>query len=255
MIKIGIFGDTGVVGSEIGRILKHHPSADVVYRKNSEREEGSLGDCELVFLALKDEDSLREVPQLLRAGKRIIDMSVAFRLNKEAVYGLPAVFRKQIREAKLVANPGCYATVFILTMKPLESYVKGPLSVNAISGRSGSRKEVLDASNQVTYNWGTNHKHVPEMEKYAEIKVRNFSPIVSESVSKGINMNIEFPLSEDLDGSDAEKAERLRAAIVDAYEDEDLIKVVLDTNDKKYGDGDVNDTHFVLINKVRKSII
>jgi len=133
------------------------------------------------------------VPKLLDAGLKVIDLSADYRLNDAAtytewygekhadperlastVYGLPELFRWQIREARLVANPGCYPTSAILALAP---FLKGGLIdpreiiVDAKSGVSGAGRtpkltthfpecnESLSA-----YNVGR-HRHTPEIEQ------------------------------------------------------------------------------------------
>jgi len=101
----------------------------------SERE------VDLIFLATPHEQSRTWVPEALDHGLRVIDLSGAWRLNEpsnravykfdapeesvadalqaESVYGMPELHRDEIRNARLVANPGCYATSVILALKPL----------------------------------------------------------------------------------------------------------------------------------------
>lgn len=96
---------------------------------------------EILFLATPHEQSREWVPAALDAGMRVIDLSGAWRLHtpanaavyklqdadvklaaalqSEAVYGCPELHRDEIREARLVANPGCYATSIILALSPL----------------------------------------------------------------------------------------------------------------------------------------
>ena len=96
---------------------------------------------EVVFLATPHEMSREAVPEARKRGLRVIDLSGAWRLEEaanravygfedegsaaalhaqaEAVYGMPELHRDEIREAGLVANPGCYATSVILALKPL----------------------------------------------------------------------------------------------------------------------------------------
>src|SRR3989344_671155 len=136
-IPIALFGDTGMVGKEIEKIVNGHDKVYIEHRQNSKRSEGSLDRCELAFLATKDPESMQFAPGLIGAGKKVIDMSGAFRLSaeefkkwymmehicpdlfKEAVYGLPAFFSEEISKARLVANPGCYPTAVILALAPL----------------------------------------------------------------------------------------------------------------------------------------
>ena len=72
-----------MVGSELLKILSSHDMVEVIYRKNSSREQGNLGDCDLVFLATKDEQSMIEAPIALDLGAKVIDLSGAYRLPRE----------------------------------------------------------------------------------------------------------------------------------------------------------------------------
>jgi N-acetyl-gamma-glutamyl-phosphate reductase len=265
MYKIGVFGDTGMVGQEIEKVLKRHDRVEIVFRKNSKREEGNLESCDLVFLATKDPESMEFAPPALQLGKRVIDMSGAFRLPQaefeawyglkhtapefleEAVYGMPALLQDQIAEARLVANPGCYPTSVILALRPLKGLVKGEATIVATSGNSGARRDVDALSNEIAYSYGRKHKHVPEMERYSGFRV-NFTPIVLRSVFKGINANIRIELAPTLKNlPEAEAVEKLSRAIRAAYQPEDLVFIVEDTDEKQWGARDVVDTHKLLI--------
>ena len=115
----------------------------------------------LVFCALPHGESMEVVSALYSAGLKVIDLSADFRLNskeayqrwyhrehraveglKHAVYGLPELYREQIREAGLVANPGCYPTSVLLALAPLarqEGMINwNSLVVDAKSGTSGA---------------------------------------------------------------------------------------------------------------------
>jgi N-acetyl-gamma-glutamyl-phosphate reductase len=96
---------------------------------------------EVLFLATPHEQSREWVPEALDRGIKVIDLSGAWRLNEaenravykfedegretavavqaKSVYGMPELHRDEIREAQLIANPGCYATSIILALKPL----------------------------------------------------------------------------------------------------------------------------------------
>jgi len=121
---------------------------------------------QVLFLATPHEQSRTWVPQALEHGLRVIDLSGAWRLTeaahraiygfedegtkqaaavqKQAVYGLPELHRKQIADARLVANPGCYATSIILALKPLVAAGLVDLSHGIVcdskSGVSGAGK-------------------------------------------------------------------------------------------------------------------
>ncbi|MCZ6676271.1 MAG: hypothetical protein O7E52_03370 [Candidatus Poribacteria bacterium] len=268
MYKIGIFGDTGMVGQEIEKVLKNHDQVEIDFRKNSRREAGNLNACDLVFLATKDPESMAYAPVACDLGKKVIDMSGAFRLPQaefekwyelshqalellgEAVYGMSALLRDQIAEARLVGNPGCYPTSVILALSPLKGLVEGHATIVATTGNSGARREIEDEPNEITYNYGRKHKHVPEMERYSGFNV-DFTPIVLRSVFRGINANIKVELAEPLKNlTEAEVVEKLSQTIKAAYQPEDLVSLVEDTADKQWGTRDVADTHKLLI-KVR----
>jgi len=144
------------------------------------------------FLATPHEVSAEFAPQLLDAGLRVIDLSGAFRFSsaetfsswyklpvphasrlKEAVYGLPELYAESIRAAKLVANPGCYATSVILALRPLSQ--AGLLSsshgviCDCKSGATGAGKDprrdlhfVEVDENFRAYNLFS-HRHTPEI--------------------------------------------------------------------------------------------
>ena len=204
-------------------------------------------------------------PEALAGGAKVIDMSGAFRLPKEAfemgygmahtapellkeaVYGMPALFADEIAKARLVGNPGCYPTSVILALYPLKALVQGEATVVATSGNSGARAEVEGVSNEIAYSYGKRHKHVPEMALYSGFDV-NFTPIVLRSVFAGINANIRIELSDDLKALSCKEAEaRLREAIAGAYGADDLVQIVEDSDAHWWGTRDVVGTHALII--------
>jgi N-acetyl-gamma-glutamyl-phosphate reductase len=134
------------------------------------------------------------VPKLLEAGLKVVDFSADYRLKdvdvyekyyvkhtdtanlKRAVYGLPELFRKQIKGKDLIANPGCYPTGAILALAPLlkEGLVEtDSVIVNAITGISGAGRNPSAKfhfpnmnENLFAYGIGT-HRHGPEIEQIA----------------------------------------------------------------------------------------
>lgn len=151
------------------------------------------GACDAVFLALPHGTAMDVVPALLDAGKRVIDLSGDFRLHdaslyprwykfqhthpdllggRGAAYGLTEFHREEIRAARLVANPGCYATSILLATLPLfcaKLVEDGRLLVDAKSGLSGAGRKA-DASllfTEMTDNLRAykvnEHQHMPEV--------------------------------------------------------------------------------------------
>jgi N-acetyl-gamma-glutamyl-phosphate reductase len=144
------------------------------------------------FLATPHEVSAEYAPKLLDAGLRVIDLSGAFRFSSaetftswyklpaphathfsHAVYGLPELYADQIRGAKLVANPGCYATSVILALRPLTRAGLLASSQTVVcdckSGASGAGKDprrdlhfVEVDENVRAYNLFS-HRHTPEI--------------------------------------------------------------------------------------------
>jgi N-acetyl-gamma-glutamyl-phosphate reductase len=114
--------------------------------------------ADLVFLATPHKVSMKLAPALLERGRRVIDISGDFRLSSpqeyakwykaeehaapellhDAVYGLPEIYAGQIKDAKLVANPGCYPTVSILAVAPLAGQGIESIHIDAKSGTSGA---------------------------------------------------------------------------------------------------------------------
>jgi N-acetyl-gamma-glutamyl-phosphate reductase len=151
-------------------------------------EEGR--DLDLAFLALPHGESSRLAPALLEASVRVIDLAGDFRLPaaaypdwygfehpsaawlEKSVYGLPERFRDQIRDAHLVANPGCFPTPVVLGLAPLleRGLVDGPVVVDGKTGLSGAGRTGADASSHVTTEESIRpyrfplHQHTPEME-------------------------------------------------------------------------------------------
>ena len=126
----------------------------------SEPDPDALAACDLVFFATPNGTAMKLVPELLDSGVRVVDLAADFRLGDpdqwaqwygmphacpglldEAVYGLPEVNRERIRDARLVANPGCYPTASALGFLPLieQGLVDaGSLVADCKSGVSGA---------------------------------------------------------------------------------------------------------------------
>ena len=155
---------------------------------NELRARGAQG----VFLATPHEVSLTLVPELLAGGFRVVDLSGAFRLQdaaayptwygfphtapeglKQAVYGLPELFRAQLGGATCVANPGCYATAAALALAPVvrsgQLHASLPLIVDAKSGVSGAGRtptattHFCEAHDDLHAYGVTSHRHTPEI--------------------------------------------------------------------------------------------
>lgn len=146
-----------------------------------------------IFTALPHQTSMKIVAELHSKGRKIIDLSADFRLTdpvsyekwygvphqrkdllKEAIYGLPEVYREKISKASLVANPGCYPTSSILALAPLvnSSLIKeNSIIIDAKSGVSGAGRKLSLATHFAEVNENVRayqvlgHRHTPEIEE------------------------------------------------------------------------------------------
>jgi len=155
-------------------------------------EQEAVREADFVFSALPHSESMGVVPRLIEQGKKVVDLSADFRLRtadlyeqwytkhtapellKQAVYGLPEVYREKIRHAHLVANPGCYPTAVLLALIPavqedlidLKSIIIDAKSGVSGAGRNPALNSLFAEANEGVkpYKIGT-HQHTPEIEQ------------------------------------------------------------------------------------------
>jgi N-acetyl-gamma-glutamyl-phosphate reductase len=149
--------------------------------------------ADYVFCCLPHGASAAAASQLLPLGKKVIDLSADYRLSdpaeyakwyglehadrenlKDAVYGLPELYRNEIRTASLVANPGCYPTSAILALAPLLDaglIAAEGIIIDSKSGASGAGREPKphlhfpECNESLSaYGVGT-HRHMPEIDQ------------------------------------------------------------------------------------------
>ena len=177
------------------KISEVFPSLDGWIELNYEKlRPGDIAtDCQLVFMALPHLSSMALVPLLRKDRLRIIDLSADFRLKdpqtfaqwydcthacpellSEAVYGLPEIYRPPIKDAQIVANPGCYPTGIILALAPLlkEKLIDGKfILVDSKSGISGAGRKVeleyqfCECHDALKAYQPVMHRHIPEIEQ------------------------------------------------------------------------------------------
>jgi N-acetyl-gamma-glutamyl-phosphate reductase len=202
--SVTVFGGSGYSGLELTRLLARHAGVQVA-AVTSDRWAGKTVDgisycshdqglekaksTDIALLATPAEASLELAPKLLAANVRVIDLSGAFRLrdltlyprfygfthsapklNAEAVYGLPELNREQQRTARLVANPGCYATAAALSIAPLvKAGLVKDLVITAASGVSGAGRKAteefsfMELSQDFRAYKVLKHQHTPEI--------------------------------------------------------------------------------------------
>ncbi|MBN2817084.1 MAG: N-acetyl-gamma-glutamyl-phosphate reductase [Campylobacterales bacterium] len=212
-INVGVIGASGYTGLELIKILVNHPIFQISYVATSEggveldQLHSSMKDiftcsvekadveeiskrCELVFLALPHQASMGFAKGLIEAGIKIVDLSADYRLELEtyekyycphedkehllqAVYGLPELYREEIKKSSLVANPGCYPTATILGLIPFTQYIDEnfPIFIDAKSGVSGAGKKCTETTHFISINENIfpykvlSHRHEPEIQE------------------------------------------------------------------------------------------
>ncbi len=162
----------------------------------SQPDVAALKECDCVFFAAPNGTAMQMVPELLKVGVKVIDLAADFRIKdhatwehwykqkhacpdvlQTAVYGLPELQREKIKEAQLIANPGCYPTAVILGFMPLleAGIAKGAqLIADTKSGVSGAGRAANvptlfseAGENFKAYNVNA-HRHWPEIKQELE---------------------------------------------------------------------------------------
>jgi len=148
--------------------------------------------ADFIFTAVPHKTAMEIVPLFYQRGKRVVDLSADFRfkdadlyekwyqkhtakdLIAKSVYGLPELHREEIREAKIVGNPGCYPTGALLGLIPLirkELIHLSEIVIDSKSGVSGAGRDVVLESLFCEVNEGVkaykvfSHRHTPEIEQ------------------------------------------------------------------------------------------
>ena len=188
-VQVAAITSRGEAGTPVARMFPSlRGRVDIAF---SDPAATDLTKCDCVFFATPNGVAMGQARPLVDAGVKVIDLSADFRIKDiptwerwykvkhaapelvaEAVYGLPEMYREKIRGARLVANPGCYATAVQLALLPLveTGFVdRTHLVADAKSGVSGAgRKAEVDilfseaADNFKAYAVG-GHRHHPEI--------------------------------------------------------------------------------------------
>ena len=233
-MKAHIVGGSGYTGGEVIRHIIGHPKIDdyeatsrqylnqpvsnahpnlINHTEKKFGEYKGSTDADIVFLALPHGLSMEYMVDLIASGIKVIDLSADFRINDmklyekhykkhccpellgKAVYGLPEVYRNEIKSAQLVANPGCYVTAALLAIKPLLKFKKSldleKIIVDSKSGASGAGVKPSHflhspevCGNPKTYK-SVGHRHEPEinhiLNRYEKCCI-GFSPTLMPTV-------------------------------------------------------------------------
>jgi N-acetyl-gamma-glutamyl-phosphate reductase len=208
---VSVFGASGYAGALSAHLIQKHPSFNLQaitsradagrgldelyphYRVGLELEEFDIdqhAEVDAAIVAYPHGAAAPIVQQLLSRGVKVVDLSADFRLRDVgtyeewyvphvapelidgAVYGLPELYREQIKLAPLVANPGCYPTATILALAPLaKAGLIKDVIIDAKSGVSGAGRAATDKTHFVTVDENVSaygvprHRHTPEIEQ------------------------------------------------------------------------------------------
>lgn len=161
--------------------------------KFTEPDVNALANCDVVFFATPNGTAMKMVPELLAQGTRVIDLAADFRLKKisewedwygmkhecadvleTAVYGLPEINRDAIKEANVIANPGCYPTAVTLGFLPLienglvddQHLIADAKSGVSGAGRGASTATLLSETSESFKAYAIDgHRHLPEIKQ------------------------------------------------------------------------------------------
>jgi N-acetyl-gamma-glutamyl-phosphate reductase len=268
MTKVAIIGASGYTGLELVKMLHVHPKFEITYVGTSQGGEKlselhpSLKDvvefdvlksnakeiakvADLAFLALPHKASMGFAKDLLPLGVKVVDFSADYRLELEtyeefycphedknslpnAVYGLPEIYREEIKKTSLVANPGCYPTAALLGLLPFIENIdeNSPIFVDAKSGASGAGKKLNPSTHIVTLNENIfaynplTHRHFPEIKEKLNLLTCkdyevNFIPHLIP-VTRGMLVNQYVKLKENIDA---------KKVLKEFYKDEPFVRV------------------------------
>ena len=229
---MGVLGASGYAGRELCAIIARHPSLELAFATANERrgerarlggvevrfvshDDAPLANAQLVFSALPHGASAAWVQRIRGAGAHAVDLSSDLRPGNGASpvpYGLTELTRSELRDAPVVANPGCYPTAILMALAPLARRglitPGGIVNVNAASGVTGAgftpRPDLLFAEvaeDYKAYAVGNTHRHLAEMrsvlaEQGADADVI-FTPHLLP-VARGILATITVPITEPL---------------------------------------------------------
>ena len=269
--KVGVIGASGYTGLELVKILIKHPYFELSYIANSDggttldKLHPSLdsvcsmevkkadvdecaSSCSLVFLALPHKTAMAFVKPLIQKGVKVVDLSADYRLPLDiyeefytkhtdvenlsnVVYGLPELYREELKSTSLVANPGCFPTSAILGLLPfMSNRIKNtPIIIDAKTGVSGAGKKLSDVTHFVNVNdnlFAYNplmHRHAPEIAQKLGVDFDevNFVPHLIP-LTRGMISSIYIQINKDIDAF---------KILQEFYKDEPFVRISKDPVD------------------------
>ncbi|NIP38654.1 MAG: N-acetyl-gamma-glutamyl-phosphate reductase [Candidatus Dadabacteria bacterium] len=263
-IKVGILGATGYTGAELIRLLAGHPNAELKWltsesftdKKISEvfptfrslidlecksvRDIDKFNKVDVVFSCLPHGTSSHFAHLFLDKGTKFIDFSSDLRFNnsqlsKKAIYGLPEFLRKKIKNADLVANPGCYATAVILGLAPLvknKLIESNSINIDAKAGLSGGGRapvgdrQFSEVNDTISVNSISGHNQKAEIEEQMKIRYKTESKLVFTAYNVNVDRGILTTISARLNASVTK--DQLLSKYKSFYKNERFIRIIED---------------------------
>ena len=249
--------------------LRSLPDAD---RKDPSARQDMMAACDLVVLCLPDDAARAAVALAAELGSgapKLLDASTAHRVDPAWTYGFPEMAPDQPRKivgSRKVSNPGCYPTGAIGLLRPLVQAglvpPDYPITISAVSGYSGGGRALIEAHDRAggpafeLYALGLEHKHVPEIERYAGLSHR---PIFMPSVGhfrQGMLVSIPLYL-DDLPGRPT--GADLRGALRSFYKGSEYVTVAASDGADKLEPEPLNGTNridlYVCANEARRQVV
>jgi N-acetyl-gamma-glutamyl-phosphate reductase len=220
-LEIGIIGGAGYTAGELIRLLLNHPETSINFVYSTSNAGNKLyqvhqdligttemrftskinGEVDVLFLCLGHGNSKAFLENnTFSADTKIIDLSNDFRLladknfeGKEFVYGLPELQKESIKEAKYIANPGCFATALQLAILPLAAngLLNNDVHINAVTGATGAGTS-LSATTHFTYRDNNfshykafNHQHLGEINQTVQLLQADFMSEINFMPNRG----------------------------------------------------------------------
>ena len=267
MYKVAIIGASGYTGGELLRMLLNHPEVEITDITSRQydgvpahkihphiRDSGLVFnskepdelDADVVFTATPHGASMKIVPKILETGTKVVDLSGDYRYRdrevyekwygmehtdeeNEGVFGLPELYRDEIKKAKLVANPGCFPTGAILSSYPLvKNNLVDRIVIDSKTGVSGagvnpsSTTHYPNIADNINPYKISSHRHMSEIQQelhgFEDVKV-SFTPHLVP-VIRGIQTTSHSFLIEDI------TTEELREVYEKEYDGEYFIKLM-----------------------------
>ena len=269
--KVGIINVTGYTGVELARLIHQHPQVELASVTGRSAAGQNLGEVfphlasidltikaeleavDLVFSAMPHKESAKEVIPLFERGIKVVDISADFRLKEaseyerwygfshpaphllaEAIYGVPELYREEIKAARLVASTGCYAVSSILALAPAvkAKLIEPDIVIDSKSGISGAGRTLSlathfsEANEDVSAYALEGHRHLPEIAQELKL-LSGGKPLLVTFVPHLVPMTrgILTTTYANLESGKL-KAKELKELYLDFYKNEPFVRVV-----------------------------